>query len=97
MSDNIICRCEEIDENTIRSAVQGGCHTADAVKRRTRSGMGMCQSKTCYNLIVRIIREETGIELDKIKPFTQQAPVRPISADVFYNGDFNSLEELFDK
>ncbi len=96
MSKNIICRCEEISEDIIRKAVRDGCHTVDAVKRRTRAGMGMCQSKTCYNLIARIIREETGIDPDNIKPFTQQAPVRPISSEVLFNDNFDE-KDLFDK
>ena len=96
MSDKIICRCEEIGEEAIRKAVREGCHTVDAVKRRTRAGMGMCQSKTCYNLIARIIREEAGIDPNDIKPFTQQAPVRPISAGVLYNDQYDE-SELFEK
>ena len=94
MSKLIICRCEEITEDVIRQAVREGCVTADAVKRRTRAGMGMCQSKTCYNLITRIIREETGIDPNDIRPFTQQAPVRPVSACVLYNDDFDEAELL---
>jgi len=96
MSDILICRCEEITEDVIRRAVREGCVTTDAVKRRTRAGMGMCQSKTCYNLIARIIREETGIDPNDIPPFTQQAPVRPVSAGVLYNDEYDE-SELFEK
>ena len=92
MSDIFICRCEEITEDIIRQAVREGCVTADAVKRRTRAGMGMCQSKTCYSLIARIIREETGMDPNDIPPFTQQAPVRPISAGVLYNDEYSDVE-----
>lgn len=94
MSDNIICRCEEITESVIREAVRAGCHDIDSVKRRTRVGMGMCQCKTCFNLVARIIREETGRDPQDIKPFTVQAPVRPISAAAFYNDNFDE-ETLF--
>ena len=96
MSDIIICRCEEISEDTIREAVRDGCHDIDSVKRRTRVGMGMCQCKTCFNLVARIIREETGKESFDIKPFTTQAPLRPISAAAFYNDNFDE-DTLFDK
>ena len=96
MSKNIFCRCEEIDEETIRKAVREGCDTADAVKRRTRAGMGMCQSKTCYNLIARVIREETGIDPNEIRPFTQQAPVRPVSAGLLYNDRYEE-SDLFER
>jgi len=96
MSDLLICRCEEITEDIIRKAVRDGCKTADAVKRYTRAGMGMCQSKTCYNLIARIIREETGLDPNDIPPFTQQAPVRPVSACVLYNDTYDE-KELFEE
>jgi len=74
----IVCRCEEIDEETIREAVRDGCHDLDAIKRRTRAGMGMCQSKMCDSIIVRIIREESDVQAKDIVPFTIRPPLRPI-------------------
>ncbi|UCB45649.1 MAG: (2Fe-2S)-binding protein, partial [Spirochaetota bacterium] len=47
----IICRCEEITFGEIRRAIQAGAQDVDAVKRMTRAGMGLCQSKSCYDLI----------------------------------------------
>ena len=74
----IICRCEEITLGEIREAIKSGARDVDAVKRMTRAGMGLCQNKTCYNLVVQIIHEETGVELSELKPFTARPPVRPI-------------------
>ena len=74
----IICRCEEITLGEIREAIKSGARDVDAVKRMTRAGMGLCQSKTCYNLVAQIIHEETGVELSELKPFTVRPPVRPI-------------------
>ena len=82
VSKNIICRCEEIDEETIREAVRDGCHDLDSVKRRTRAGMGMCQCKTCSVIIARIIKEETGKNTSDLTPFTVRPPLRPIRAAV---------------
>lgn len=77
--DNIvICRCEEITLSEIKKAISEGACDADAVKRMTRAGMGLCQNKTCYNLIARIIAKETGRKISEIKPFTYRPPVRPI-------------------
>ena len=78
----VVCRCEEIYESEIRSAVKAGCHDLDSVKRCTRAGMGRCQSKICSSVVTRIIREETGLDPNEIKPFTVRAPLRPISAKV---------------
>jgi NAD(P)H-nitrite reductase large subunit len=74
----IICRCEEITVGEIRKAVREGAQDLDAVKRMTRAGMGLCQSKTCYNLIAQIIHQETGVPLQDLLPFTIRPPVRPI-------------------
>ena len=73
----LICRCEEITEEEIRQAVCDGAHTIDAVKRRTRSGMGLCQGHTCSKLIAKIISEETGKLLSEIKLPNVRPPLRP--------------------
>jgi NAD(P)H-nitrite reductase large subunit len=86
-SDRIVCRCEEVSEEQIREAIRDGCHDIDSVKRRTRAGMGMCQSKTCSTLISRLIREETGKDPSGIKPFTVRPPLRPIPASVMSKKD----------
>lgn len=78
--DIIICRCEEVTKKEIIDAIRCGCHDLDSIKRATRAGMGMCQSKSCNQLITRIIIEETGKTPDKIEPFTKRSPLRPIKA-----------------
>lgn len=76
--DLIICRCEEVTLGEIKKAIKEGANNADAVKRMTRAGMGLCQNKTCYNLIVNIIKQETKKKKEEIPPFTVRPPVRPI-------------------
>ncbi|MDE6964373.1 MAG: NAD(P)/FAD-dependent oxidoreductase, partial [Lachnospiraceae bacterium] len=43
---NVICRCEMVTEGEILEAIRRplGAKTTDGVKRRTRAGMGRCQS-----------------------------------------------------
>jgi len=77
-NDIIVCRCMEIKESAIRKAVRQGAVTVDAVKRATKAGMGLCQSKTCFNLVSKIINEETGIAVSDIKPMKIRIPVRPL-------------------
>ena len=78
--DIIICRCEEVSKEEILKAIRSGCHDLDSVKRATRAGMGMCQSKSCSKVIARLISEETGKPMSEIEPFTKRSPVRPIKA-----------------
>jgi NAD(P)H-nitrite reductase large subunit len=74
----VICRCEEVTLGEIRKAVREGARDLDAVKRMTRAGAGLCQNKTCYNLVARIVHAEAGVPLSELKPFTARPPVRPI-------------------
>lgn len=78
--DVVVCRCEEITKAAIEEAIRNGCHDLDAVKRATRAGMGMCQSKSCTPVISRMIAQQAGVPAAEIKPFTKRAPLRPIAA-----------------
>lgn len=59
----IICRCETITEGEILEAIHGKvpATTVDAVKRRTRAGMGRCQSGFCGSRVVEILARELGV------------------------------------
>jgi len=60
---SIVCRCEQVTEAEIRTAIRRpvGAHTIDAVKRRTRAGMGRCQGGFCGPRVLEMIAEELGI------------------------------------
>ena len=73
-----VCRCEEVTEEEVRKVVRAGVHSVDGVKRATRAGMGLCQSKTCFPNIARIIHEEAGIPLEELVPIKLRVPVRPL-------------------
>ncbi len=74
----IICRCEEITFGEVKQAIREGAHDLDAVKRMTRAGMGLCQNKTCFNLVARLISQETGRPMSELTPFTTRPPLRPV-------------------
>ena len=77
-SETIICRCEEITEKEIREAIRKGATTVAAVKRRTRAGMGDCQSRSCFQHIAKIISEELNKNISKIEYMTSRPPIVPI-------------------
>ncbi len=64
----IICRCEMITEGEIIDAVTRplGAKSLDGVKRRTRAGMGRCQSGFCSPKTMEIIAREANIPMEKI-------------------------------
>ena len=75
----VICRCEEVTEDEIREAIRDGATTVNAVKRRTRAGMGTCQSRSCYQHVARLISEELNKPVSEITGITSRPPVQPIS------------------
>lgn len=77
-NDVLICRCQEVTRGDILRAIADGATTIDGVKRRVRSGMGLCQGKTCERLVARILAEETGRPMAEIYPQKSRMPVRPV-------------------
>jgi len=64
----IVCRCETITEGEIRDAFRSPVPPAsiDAVKRRTRAGMGRCQGGFCQCHVMDIIAQELGLDKTEI-------------------------------
>lgn len=65
---NVICRCEVVTEGEILDAIHRPCGatTLDGVKRRTRAGMGRCQSGFCSPRVVEILARELGKDVSEI-------------------------------
>ena len=61
---NIICRCEMITEGEIIDAIKRplGAKSLDGVKRRTRAGVGRCQSGFCPPRTIEILARERGVD-----------------------------------
>lgn len=66
---SIVCRCEEISEGEIVDAIHGiiGARTLDGVKRRTRAGMGRCQSGFCSPRVMELLSRELSRDLRDIR------------------------------
>ncbi len=62
---NIICRCEMITEGEILDAIHRplGARSLDGVKRRTRAGMGRCQSGFCSPRTMEILEREVPMSI----------------------------------
>ncbi len=63
----MVCRCEHVTRAEVVAALRNpfGARTLDAVKRRTRCGMGRCQGGFCGPRLVDILRDE-GVPVDGI-------------------------------
>ena len=64
----IVCRCETVPEGEIVAAIHRtlGATTVEGVKRRTRAGMGRCQSGFCQYKVMQILSRELGIPEEEV-------------------------------
>lgn len=64
----VICRCEHITEGEVVDAVHSiiPATNMDAVKRRTRVGMGRCQGGFCGFKVAEILARELGIPITEV-------------------------------
>lgn len=64
----VICRCEKITKQEIIDAIRRPLpvNSTDAIKRRTRAGMGRCQGGFCGPQVLKILAEEKGVDYANI-------------------------------
>lgn len=64
----IVCRCEQITEGEILRAIRENppAKNIDAVKRRTRAGMGRCQGGFCQPYVAELIAKEQNIPFEQV-------------------------------
>ena len=67
----IVCRCETVSEGEILDAIRTNppARDLDAVKRRTRSGMGRCQGGFCGPYIMELLAKEQNISMEQVTKF----------------------------
>ena len=67
----IVCRCEVVTEGEIVDAIRRplGATDLDGIKRRTRAGMGRCQSGFCSPTLMKILCRELGLAPEEVSKF----------------------------
>jgi NAD(P)H-nitrite reductase large subunit len=76
MEQVVICRCEDVSLFCVQSAIREGARTAQEVKLRTRSGMGICQGRTCRPLIEQLLFSVSPAAVVAAHP--HRFPIRPV-------------------
>ena len=68
---HLVCRCETVTEGEIIEAIRQNppARSLDAVKRRTRSGMGRCQGGFCTPFITELLARELGVDETEVTKF----------------------------
>lgn len=64
----IVCRCEQVTEAEITDSIRRplGARDIDGIKRRTRAGMGRCQSGFCMPRVAEILARELNIDINGV-------------------------------
>jgi glycerol-3-phosphate dehydrogenase len=77
--EHIICRCEQVTESEIIDALNRGIpiKSIDGIKRRTRAGMGKCQSGFCRSRVKEIIAQELNIPKEEVTQRGKDSPGLP--------------------
>jgi thioredoxin reductase len=76
--ETIVCRCESVSLGAVDASIEG-VHTAGALKRVTRVGMGRCQGRFCGFVVADRVAAVTGAPVDDLSGFAPQPPLRPTS------------------
>ena len=65
---HVVCRCETVTEMEVVNAIHSiiPATDMDAVKRRTRTGMGRCQGGFCGHRVAAILARELGIPITQV-------------------------------
>ncbi|HMN62006.1 MAG TPA: (2Fe-2S)-binding protein, partial [Anaerolinea sp.] len=90
-SQTIVCRCEQVTADEIRTLIRAGCRDLNEIKAVTRAGMGACGSKTCANLILRLFKEE-GVPLSQVttgsrRPLFVEVPLYVLAGNAEQEGE----------
>jgi len=64
----MVCRCEQVSAGEVIDAIHRNCgaRSVRGVKKRVRPGFGKCQGGFCEPLILKLLSQELGKELNKI-------------------------------
>jgi|YelNatPaOPRAMG01_1025707.scaffolds.fasta_scaffold00807_15 NAD(P)H-nitrite reductase large subunit len=68
----IVCRCEDVSFKEIEALIKKG-FSLEEIKKLTRCGMGYCQGRTCFNILIRLLKIYDQNLVPKKRP-----PLKPI-------------------
>jgi len=77
--DTTVCRCENIDMQSLKKAVQMGCYNPNALKIMTRCTMGPCQGRICAPVIYDILQILCQKNPEDMGLFSVRPPLKPVS------------------
>lgn len=79
----IVCRCEDLTSEDIEAKIKEGYQTFDELKRVLRCGAGMCQGRTCRDIIIKLLAQHLKMKVDDLLHPTIRPPIKPIPLKSF--------------
>lgn len=83
--ETIVCRCEDITLGEVRRALADGCRTLNEIKRAIRTGMGICQGRTCEPFLADYVSATLKIPPADLKPFKSRCPLKAVTLNDLAN------------
>ena len=74
----IVCRCEDITEEEVLTAIDEGYTDLEELRKKLRIGMGPCQGRVCIQIVMKILEKKTGKKVSKIFFPTSRPPIVPV-------------------
>lgn len=77
--DLFICRCEEIERKELEEVIGAGVKHAPNLRRLTRVGLGLCQGRSCAQLLLGELIKRTGCDPEEASIPRARVPIRPVT------------------
>ncbi len=78
--DVVVCRCENVTVGDIRKTSLEGLADVNDIKLRTRSGMGICQGRTCGAAAAAIAAQTRNVSIESMGALSIRNPIRSTPA-----------------
>ena len=75
----IVCRCEEVDAQTVIALARQGCAGPNQMKAYVRCGMGPCQGRFCGLTVNALIAREQQRDPADVGYYRLRFPVKPVT------------------
>lgn len=74
----IVCRCEDVSQAQIKTAIADGAGDVFSVKMWTRAGMGPCQGRVCGSALAHLVAGALGKPAAEAGYNRPHMPLRPV-------------------
>ncbi|GAA6163054.1 NAD(P)/FAD-dependent oxidoreductase [Pelagimonas sp. KU-00592-HH] len=82
-SETVVCRCEEQRVSDLRQGFEEGARDPNALKSRTRCGMGPCQGRQCGPIVSGLLAKWQDLPVQDVGYYRLRSPQKLLSLEEF--------------